>query len=318
LADFGPAAGKHGGEIIASGTPIEVMKNSKSITGAYLSGKKNTYRETYERHKIINGLKIMEECVRAPMKSLEDYKNFVTKYGKMCTSISEGLKNNRNRLFHPILKGFYEDLHKKLCQAEQIPELGGKLPDKLSDLKSTLGQIEVLKSDISLDKLCKPVLEFSKNEIKNFQTLAIYISENRNRLKPGGYLQQMILKTEETIKKTTGKESVSSQELRQHFLTNVGKLQSATEWIVTICSLPINKAIEWFGTKKKDDGKRETKAELDERIKKTRSEILPILIELLELIETNKNENGEYTENGKVAGRAVTRILLGMEKIKLP
>lgn len=40
LADFGPAAGKQGGEIIASGTPMEVMKNPKSITGQYLSGKK--------------------------------------------------------------------------------------------------------------------------------------------------------------------------------------------------------------------------------------------------------------------------------------
>jgi len=40
LADFGPAAGKLGGEIIAVGTPKEIMKNPKSITGQYLSGKK--------------------------------------------------------------------------------------------------------------------------------------------------------------------------------------------------------------------------------------------------------------------------------------
>ncbi|EKE05949.1 MAG: hypothetical protein ACD_19C00140G0016 [uncultured bacterium] len=40
LADFGPAAGKLGGNIIASGTPKEVMKNPKSITGQYLSGKR--------------------------------------------------------------------------------------------------------------------------------------------------------------------------------------------------------------------------------------------------------------------------------------
>lgn len=40
IADFGPAAGKQGGEIIASGTPIEISKNHKSITGQYLSGKK--------------------------------------------------------------------------------------------------------------------------------------------------------------------------------------------------------------------------------------------------------------------------------------
>jgi excinuclease ABC subunit A len=40
LADFGPAAGKLGGEIIAVGTPKEIMKNPKSITGVYLSGRK--------------------------------------------------------------------------------------------------------------------------------------------------------------------------------------------------------------------------------------------------------------------------------------
>lgn len=40
LADFGPGAGKHGGELVASGTPEEIMKNSKSITGQYLSGKR--------------------------------------------------------------------------------------------------------------------------------------------------------------------------------------------------------------------------------------------------------------------------------------
>ena len=40
LVDIGPGAGKHGGEVVAIGTPQEVMKNPNSITGAYLSGKK--------------------------------------------------------------------------------------------------------------------------------------------------------------------------------------------------------------------------------------------------------------------------------------
>jgi excinuclease ABC subunit A len=40
LVDFGPGAGELGGEIVASGTPAEVMKNEKSITGAYLSGRR--------------------------------------------------------------------------------------------------------------------------------------------------------------------------------------------------------------------------------------------------------------------------------------
>ncbi|HFR5029209.1 TPA: excinuclease ABC subunit UvrA [Streptococcus agalactiae] len=40
LIDVGPGAGAFGGEIVASGTPKQVAKNTKSITGQYLSGKK--------------------------------------------------------------------------------------------------------------------------------------------------------------------------------------------------------------------------------------------------------------------------------------
>ncbi|MDO8487028.1 MAG: excinuclease ABC subunit UvrA [Candidatus Curtissbacteria bacterium] len=40
ILDFGPAAGEHGGKIIAQGTPAQIMKNPASITGKYLSGKK--------------------------------------------------------------------------------------------------------------------------------------------------------------------------------------------------------------------------------------------------------------------------------------
>lgn len=40
LIDVGPGAGEFGGQIVASGTPEEVAKNKKSITGQYLSGAK--------------------------------------------------------------------------------------------------------------------------------------------------------------------------------------------------------------------------------------------------------------------------------------
>lgn len=39
LVDVGPGAGREGGNIVAAGTPEEVMKNDKSLTGRYLSGK---------------------------------------------------------------------------------------------------------------------------------------------------------------------------------------------------------------------------------------------------------------------------------------
>jgi len=39
VIDIGPGAGIHGGEIVAQGTPAQIIKSSKSLTGKYLSGK---------------------------------------------------------------------------------------------------------------------------------------------------------------------------------------------------------------------------------------------------------------------------------------
>ena len=39
IVDIGPKAGEYGGEVVATGTAKQIMKNKKSITGAYLSGK---------------------------------------------------------------------------------------------------------------------------------------------------------------------------------------------------------------------------------------------------------------------------------------
>ncbi|WP_238651049.1 excinuclease ABC subunit UvrA [Paenibacillus piscarius] len=40
IIDIGPGAGKHGGQVIAQGTPQEIMKDPASLTGEYLSGRK--------------------------------------------------------------------------------------------------------------------------------------------------------------------------------------------------------------------------------------------------------------------------------------
>ncbi|MFR5738704.1 MAG: excinuclease ABC subunit UvrA [Coprococcus sp.] len=39
IVDIGPGAGEHGGEVVAAGTAKEIMRNKKSVTGAYLSGR---------------------------------------------------------------------------------------------------------------------------------------------------------------------------------------------------------------------------------------------------------------------------------------
>jgi excinuclease ABC subunit A len=40
VVDIGPGAGEHGGQIVAEGTPAEIQQNKNSLTGQYLSGKK--------------------------------------------------------------------------------------------------------------------------------------------------------------------------------------------------------------------------------------------------------------------------------------
>lgn len=59
VVDIGLGAGDHGGNIIYSGTPIGLLNDTKSLTGAYLSGKKmiempnhiRTYKNTLHIHK---------------------------------------------------------------------------------------------------------------------------------------------------------------------------------------------------------------------------------------------------------------------------
>ena len=49
VVDIGPGAGEHGGQIVAEGTPAEIQGNANSLTGQYLSGKKQiTYN--HKRH----------------------------------------------------------------------------------------------------------------------------------------------------------------------------------------------------------------------------------------------------------------------------
>jgi len=59
VIDMGPGAGVHGGEVVAQGTPDEVMNNPKSLTGRYLSGELtipyNKKRRKATKHLRITG-----------------------------------------------------------------------------------------------------------------------------------------------------------------------------------------------------------------------------------------------------------------------
>ena len=56
VVDLGPGAGKHGGEVVATGTPSEIESNPKSITGLYLSYKR--YIPVPENRRAVNKLSL--------------------------------------------------------------------------------------------------------------------------------------------------------------------------------------------------------------------------------------------------------------------
>ncbi len=59
IVDLGPAAGEHGGRIVAEGTPKAIMANPHSLTGAYLSGRKQIPVPKKRREGNGKGLKII-------------------------------------------------------------------------------------------------------------------------------------------------------------------------------------------------------------------------------------------------------------------
>ncbi len=63
LVDFGPGAGAGGGEVLAEGTPEEVMENSRSLTGPFLSGKESISIPE-KRRKVVKTRSLTLEGVR--------------------------------------------------------------------------------------------------------------------------------------------------------------------------------------------------------------------------------------------------------------
>lgn len=69
VLDFGPQSGVHGGHIIAEGTLAQIKRNSKSLTGAYLSGKKSIPYPLIRR-PLDNGKLIISEASKNNLKGI--------------------------------------------------------------------------------------------------------------------------------------------------------------------------------------------------------------------------------------------------------
>ena len=96
LIDMGPHAGLHGGEVVAAGTPEEVMKNTKSLTGKYLSGINKIHIPT-ERRKFSNKIILN----KARENNLNDVTLHLPLGGLTCITGVSG--SGKSTLVHKVL-----------------------------------------------------------------------------------------------------------------------------------------------------------------------------------------------------------------------
>ena len=113
LIDIGPAAGVHGGQIMAEGTPADVMANENSITGQYLIGKRQIdvpkKRRTISQHKKI----VVKGCRANNLKNL----NVEIPLGVMTcvTGVSGGGKSTF------VIQTLYKAASKKIMHTKANP-----------------------------------------------------------------------------------------------------------------------------------------------------------------------------------------------------
>lgn len=112
LVDIGPGAGTEGGNVIAAGTPKEVMKNPKSITGQYLSGKRKI--DVPKKRRKGNGLFL--EIVKAEENNLKKI-NVKFPLGKLiCVTGVSG--SGKSTLVNEIL---YKSVAKNIYRSKEEP-----------------------------------------------------------------------------------------------------------------------------------------------------------------------------------------------------
>lgn len=112
LVDMGPGAGIHGGQIIARGTPAEVMANPDSITGQYLTGVRQI--EVPKKRRFGNGQKI--KIIGARGNNLRNVTAEIPLGTLTCvTGVSGGGKSTL------IIETLYKYIAKRIMGAKEHP-----------------------------------------------------------------------------------------------------------------------------------------------------------------------------------------------------
>ena len=138
VVDMGPGAGVHGGKVVAAGPPAEIMANSQSLTGQYLSGaleiavpktRRKAQKGRYIRVEDAHGNNLQNVTVQFPLGVLT-----------CVTGVSGGGKSTL------VLETLWKSLARRLHKARQMPAphkaiYGAELLDKVVDIdQSPIGR----------------------------------------------------------------------------------------------------------------------------------------------------------------------------------
>ena len=138
VVDMGPGAGVHGGMVVAAGPPAEIMANSQSLTGQYLSGaleiavpktRRKAQKDRFIRVEDAHGNNLQNVTVQFPLGVLT-----------CVTGVSGGGKSTL------VLETLWKSLARRLHKARQMPAphkaiYGAELLDKVVDIdQSPIGR----------------------------------------------------------------------------------------------------------------------------------------------------------------------------------
>jgi excinuclease ABC subunit A len=113
VVDMGPGAGVHGGEVVAEGTPDEVMANPNSLTGQYLTGFKQIPMR-HERRKPIKGKRLTVLGARA-----NNLKNITVDIPLGLFTAVTGVSGGGKSTF--LIETLYRAVARKLNDSRELP-----------------------------------------------------------------------------------------------------------------------------------------------------------------------------------------------------
>ena len=137
VLDLGPGAGVHGGELIFSGPPAKLLKDTKSLTGQYLSGRRSI-EVPAKRKPFDRGALTVKGASGHNLKNIDV--DFPVGVFTCVTGVSGSGKSTL--VLETLYKALAQKLHRSRARGGEVEEIGGlDLVDKVIDIdQSPIGR----------------------------------------------------------------------------------------------------------------------------------------------------------------------------------